>query len=1346
MNFITRQHSVLKACLTVNIRILIMTLLVISVTSTLRADDSRTLRLFNDREILSHQYRTFCLDKQGYLWIGSDLGLVKFDGSDYDVFRHDGDTPGSISSNLVLDILCDSKGRIWVATADGMNLYDVTTNSFKTVKIPGISFKGYILSISEQADGSIAFIVSGVGFYIVDDPVDGILEAVRVGYVPEHSDINSLVATPDGGFLCGSHYGNIVRIMPNGKMTSKHATNDFFIGIRRAGENHAIAYTSKDIWRINFITMEIDEIDISLLDGHIINNISIGPDNTAYVATNSGGIWIIKENSNRLQSMEGLFHPLIDINRIKLGAIYMAPDGNLWIGCNHHGVLMLPSNPMPFSYHPLKRTMSDFDGGITAMSVAPEGIWMALEDNEIVNFTNDHKLRHRHHISKGRSVCQLHMADDGTLYAASVYDAIYRIDPSNGAVSRLFDLTNTSIRYCMAGGGSDSDLYIGIHGDGVIKYDLSTGKKTMFSSKQQGEDRFLNDWIASLFIDSHKRLWIGLYSGLACYDIPTDTFRIIRKSPFFSLGACNAIRETRDGRLLIGTSCGLAIYNIDNDTVENIITSTHGLCDNDIRTLEIDSDDVAWIGTLHGLSRYSIATGDISSLKGGHGISETIFLHSGYDRDSDRMVFAGNLGYTMFSPSTIGPVTFSRPVNVSGIYLNGHRLTESHLSGGRPAIETDSSHTYHRVNLSYNDNNLMLRLSTMDFRDPANVNYEWKIEGEGNSWITTRPGSSNIVIPGLDSGNHTLLVRASDNSVKSDITRFTIHVTPPWYLSAPAKIVYALIFIGVIVLIFIIVRKKKNEEINEAKVKFFMDISHEIRSPVTCIIGPLETLIKKDHDPETQAMLRGMHRNAGRILSLANQLLEIRKIDKGKKSLTMQPTDLTGFAAELVELYRPMAESKSIDISLDAPADMEQVWIDRDNFDKVLVNLITNAIKYTPDGGKVEVCLDTTVDEELGNCARIRVIDTGIGIDPKHISRIFERFYQGQRSAAGFGVGLNLARQLVILHHGSLTAANRPDGVKGSIFTVTLPLGNSHLSTDEVNNNMLTDGILPPGDISASINLNTDSSYKSSQAPRRNTDRYTILIVDDDNELREYLKFHFSRIYKVLEASNGSEALKLMLDNRIDLVISDVVMPGVDGLELLKTIKSNTETSHTPVILLSSRNDVADRLTGWNRGADGYIGKPFSISELESLVDTLIENRLRMKGKFSGAQNSCDNIPLPEVKGNDETLMNKIVKVIEARIADPDLNVETLGVEVGISRAHLHRKMKEMIGMTPSDFIRNVRLRRACEILRKHDVDVTQVAYKVGFTSQPHFSTAFKKFTGVSPTEYRARSNDRQDD
>ncbi|MDE6449847.1 MAG: response regulator, partial [Muribaculaceae bacterium] len=890
------------------------------------------------------------------------------------------------------------------------------------------------------------------------------------------------------------------------------------------------------------------------------------------------------------------------------------------------------------------------------------------------------------HIPSERGICALYQADDAMLYAVSISDAIYRIDPSDGSVRRMLDLEYSSVRYSLAGGGSMPFLYIGIHGVGVMKYDVGTGEKTMYNSRMLGEDRLHNDWIASSYIDSKKRLWIGLYSGLACYDIPADTFRVIGQTPFVSLGACNAIREIRDGRLLIGTSCGLVLYSPDNDAVESVFTTSDGLCDNDVRTLEVDPDGVAWIGTMRGLSRLSATGGRISSLQGGHGLGETTFLHSGFSREKGMMYYAGNLGYTVFQPSMMQPVSFQRPVRVSAVYLNGHRLTESHLQDGRPAVETDESRTCHRINIAKDDNNLMLHLSTMDYRDPANVSYEWRFEGADDTWFSTKPGSGAIVIPGLPPGDHTLLVRATDNSMHSDITRLTIHVTPPWYLSVPAKVVYALVLAAVLVLVFIIMRKKKNEEIYEAKVKFFMDISHEIRSPVTCIISPLETLVNKEHDPETTAMLRGMQRNAGRILSLANQLLEIRKIDKGKKRLFMQPTDLVEFASELVEIYRPMARSKSIDISLDAGQGVEEVWIDRDNFDKVLVNLITNAIKYTPDGGQVRVLLDTVDDSALGECARIQVIDTGIGLDPKHITRIFDRFYQGQRSPGGFGVGLNLARQLVSLHHGSLTASNRRDGVKGSVFTVLLPLGNSHLTLQETQPVTAGGGhVSVPGGIGKKGESCADAPAAYSHASRRIAGSDTVLIVDDDRELREYLSFHFSRFCNVLEASDGAEALQLLHDNKVDIVISDVVMPGTDGLALLKSVKTNTMTTHIPVILLSSRNDVADRMQGWEQGADGYIGKPFTITELETLVDSLIRNRLRIKGKYTGAQDNCSVEPAPDLMGNDQLLLEKITKVIETRVEDSSFNVETLGVEVGISRAHLHRKMKSLIVMTPSD-------------------------------------------------------------
>ena len=402
-----------------------------------------------------------------------------------------------------------------------------------------------------------------------------------------------------------------------------------------------------------------------------------------------------------------------------------------------------------------------------------------------------------------------------------------------------------------------------------------------------------------------------------------------------------------------------------------------------------------------------------------------------------------------------------------------------------------------------------------------------------------------------------------------------------------------------------------------------------------------------------------------------------------------------------------------------------------------MVNLISNAIKYTPAGGEITVSVGHGSDTGMGDYAEVKVTDTGIGLDEKNINRLFDRFYQGKFNRSdiplGFGIGLDLCRLLVELHNGTITAANRTDR-KGSCFTVRIPVRSmeDEESADDIESVESERNIMPP---TTTTLLQPESKRTSKNSSLK------ILIVDDDAEIRSFLNDILSGFGKVTEAINGEEAMRSIMESMPDLIISDVVMPCMDGLTLLKTLKSNVDTNHIPVILLSSKNDVADRMAGWDKGADGYIGKPFIVEELQAMVDNLIDNRLRLKGKFSGTQQQDGRIETPDLKGNDKMLIDKIVSEIDNHLDDPNLNVEKLCQEVGLSRAHLNRKMKELFGLTPSEFIRNVRLRKACELLRQPDVDISQIAYSVGFSSQPHFSTAFKRFTGVSPTEYRQKNS-----
>lgn len=1303
--------------------------------SPAKAESQRATRLYNAPPNLSTLlYHDFCQDKTGFMWIATESGIIKFDGSNYEIFRNDKNKAGSISDNRINRIFCDSRGDIWVGTANGLNYFNPVTETFEVVKLPpSEKLDGYIQDIAEQNDGTIIFNVAGNGLYLVD-PFHQKNEAMRLAANGAKFDGNSILIAKNGNILMGTHKGNIQVIRRNGNLKDYALSDNYILGLCAESATNVLAYGPNNVWRLNTETMESIAIDVSEIGNTAITKLCVGKDNNVYMATNQG-LWHMAVGDVKMTRCRNYFNSSIDIDKAKIGAVYVAPDGNLWAGCNYQGTIMAPLTPFPFNYYPLQSKIHDFRGGITAMTSGRSGLWLSMEDGDIVNLSSGNHLKKRIKVETPGDVRIMYNDNDRAIYAVTTEGGLWKIDPDSGSLSKLTDLNKYAVTFRIAKADvSQDDIYISIVGNGFMRYNAKTGVKTEFKSDAGNAAKLNSDWISSIFIDSKKRLWLGLYSGLSCYHIPSGEFREINQEPFMRM-AVNAFNETKEGKILLGTSNGLIIYNPDVDAIEKTFTNVDGLADNDVRTIQIDNAGIAWIGTMLGLSQYNPKTGNISSIHGGYGLSETSFIYSAFNRERDEMYFAGNLGYTSFNPASVKSLKLDRQVYVSGIYLNGDKLSKGDIIEGEKALVPDDITGYSHIRLSHKDNNLLIKVTTMDFRDPENVAYEWKIDGS-DSWTVKQPGNSAIVIPGLSPGNHKLLIRASDNSDYSPVTEISIHVTKPWYLTWPAKSVYALIAVGVILLLLNLYKKRNLERLNEEKVRFFIDISHEIRSPITCIISPLKSLLRKDLDPETKSMLARACRNAERILGLANQLLEIRKIDKGKKSLSMQPTDLKGFTEEIIELYRPMAQGKDIDICLNVTKNMPEVWIDRANFDKVLVNLITNAIKYTPDNGKIVVGISETVDADSGKWAEITVTDSGIGIDPKNIEKIFDRFYQGHSSVSGFGIGLNLARQLVALHHGTLMAANRSDGTMGSIFTVRIPVGKSHLTAKEIKNNLLPETIIPSGDFDQPmVDSMTENDFNPT--PRKTYSR-KILIVDDDKELREYIAAHFSRSAKVVEASDGNEAMKILLNNNIDLIISDVAMPVMDGMALLRTVKTNAETNHIPVILLSSHGEIADRLAGWGHGADGYVNKPFDIAELAAMADNLIANRLRMKGKYSGAMDPVEKITAPEIKGNDEILIDRIVKTIESHIDDSSLNVESLSEEIGISRAHLHRRLKQLVGMSPSEYIRNIRVKHACELLKRQDIDVTQVAFGLGFTSQPHFSTSFKRFTGMTPTEYRA--------
>ncbi len=1296
--------------------------------------NTRTGWLFASPESVSGGYTSFCQDRDGYLWIGTDCGLIRFDGTSYDVYLSDPNSEGSLSDNRVLGLLCDSAGRLWVATANGLNLYDQQTDSFKVIKLPSLNFDGYIIAITEQSDGIVTFVVSGVGMYGITEENGEPVAFNYLSYIVDAKDFNSLASSESGQLFAGTHDGQLVVISRNGQYNEIKVADNYITGVAIENTGNVIVSDFNDIYRVNIKDYSVTKLSQSqpfqinrLLGGNAREGV--------YVATSGEGLWAVDPLSDEVFPCSDIYSSFLNLRNAIIGAAYFSPDGYLWLGCNYYGIVMVPVHKQPFVYRKISDVFPDFEGGIKAMATWDGNVLAALGYGRVALFSPEGKLLMQAAVPGGGAICSLTVAWGNKAIIGMANDGLWELSLPDGHLRKLHDISGKYPKI-LAVPANDGKLVVSVFGKGVMLYDTLTGQEQWFDCDNEKGPLF-NTFVESMCRTDDDKVWIGLYGGLACYDLTTDSFITIDQEPFLP-GASFDIAPAEDNSILVATSHGLIHLDINKGILRKY-TADDGLIDSDVRKIAIDANGGRWIGSQRGLSYQSPVSGDISSYRGGYGLVETSFGQLAFSKDNNLVYLGSNKGITSFNPDSLLQTNLDTCIKVSGMYLNGKKVTPTTRFDNRAIIEGSAVNPT-SLYLPYQENSLTLRLATRDFRDASNVQYVWRIDDEG--WNTTRRGENLIYLPHLDPGRYKLQIKGVENNVSSELLELSIRISSPWYLTDIAKFFYALVLLSLIALVCILYKKKRDEQENDARIRFFMDISHDIRSPITLIMSPLESLLKQPFDDDVKKKLKLMQRNCQRILSLVNQLLEIRKLEKGKVRLSCRLTDVNRFISELVEMFTPQAVDKGLDIKFAAGHDVPEIWVDRDNFDKILVNLISNAIKYTPKGGSISVMTERVDDQVIGPAVEVSVTDTGVGLDTKMIARIFDRFYRADKYSSdkeGFGIGLDLCRRLVEFHHGTITARNRDGGVKGSIFSVRLPVDSSYYGKDEL---IKTDDkpLLDADEVSTRIiGATVPEDDRPGKAASKTSLMRRLLVVEDDADLRNYVCEYLSTRFNVTGVENGAEAMKVIGESLPDLVISDVMMPEVDGITLLHRLKSNADTHHIPVILLSSKNAVSDRVAGWEKGADAYLGKPFSINELERLATNLIDNRLRMKGKFSGVQNTGSVIAAPEFKGNDEALMERMMKIINKHIDDKSLNVEKLSQEVGVSRAHLHRKMKDMIGMTPSDFIRTIRLRRACELLRKGDIEVTQVAYTLGFTSQPHFSSVFKKFVGVSPSEYRAK-------
>ena len=1271
--------------------------------------------LFTSGKLSSSLINCIVQDKYGYIWVGTEYGLSKFDGYRFTNYLHNEEDTTSITDNIISDLLVDKKGNLWIGCAKGLMRYNYETNNFSRLQFPD-GRKPRIYSMVESHCGDILLGTAGYGLYSVKN--NGIEKTANNrftirwerAYAERDSDVFFTHIYEDKHHYLwqSSHLSTFTRfIEKQGKVQRKDFKSPYGAPVKfiQHRPQAMLIVCMYGIIYYDYRTGRIADAgyDLGTFKNHVtINNATFDHDGNLYISTSEHGALIIKKGSNKVEQLENS-NSNFNLSTAFVNDIIEDKDNNLWIGCYKKGLYLLNQRQQAFSSWSFSAQNYIIGSSVSSIAPGENGeTWCTVQNSGVFCFDASGKIIA--HPTSPAGTCIIYKDRRGA-YWISNGSALYSYNPHTGAYQEKLTFTSAGI-YCMTD-DNQGNLYISVYSKGLYIYNVESGKVTILNMRQRGNKGFLcNDWVRSMAFDHTGHLWIGTSNGVSCLNTKTLSFKDFGWNIILKDRQANGICEGKNGNMIIGTEEGLYLFDRKNNKTL-ALPHAEVLKGKQVCSIIKDHQGDLWISTTMGIWQYDQKNRQFIGHINGNGLTTREYvLGSSMHTASDLIAFGTSDGITTFYPER---------VRAKKMELGDVHLTNFIIDGKPINCLTDE------FTIPYEENSFTLEFSLLNYRNTDNISFQYRIN-EGK-WNSTNEGSNAVSFNKLKPGSYTLEVRAMSNgnfSKKSTIIH--IKVCDPWYASTWAFLLYFLTAAGIILYIIYRYERHRKEDLEETKMQFLINATHDIRSPLTLIMGPLNKLKTRITDAESKQDIDTIDRNAKRLLLLVNQILDERKIDKDQMHLHCQKTNLKEFLRGIMSLYNFNVQERSITLSLKEDESLKeegnlQVWIDRINFDKVISNLLSNAMKYTSDGGEITLIIGKNKESAI-----IKVEDTGIGLKEEKTDRLFERFYQGNNNSdihiEGTGIGLNLCRALVKMHGGAIRAYNRTDGIKGSCFEVNIPLGKEHLKPEEI---LQEDGT-----------KTAESTGKRTQANRN----FNILIVDDDAEIAHYIKTELSDWYRFEHASNGKEGLKMLLTGKYDLVISDVMMPEMDGVTMLKKIKGNSNVSDIPVILLTSKSEVENRLEGLRKGADAFLAKPFNMEELHILIDNLVDNVRRIRGKYSGAQGQKAKIEQIQVKGNNDALMERVMKYMNEHLADPDLNVEKLTEDVGISRAQLHRKLKEIAGVSAGEFIRNLRLEQAARLIEEGQINITQVAYSVGFSNQTHFSTVFKKHYGMSPSEY----------
>lgn len=1324
-------------------------------------------KLFNtDNQLSSNLATQVFQDKSGFIWIATRNGLNNYDGYHINVIKKDMSNFLGLNSNYINSIAQDEKEHILLGTNN--SLLEFTGSEF--LKIPMLDSKGeelatYVKQVYPLRNKDVAVATSGYGIMLKKQDEQK-CHAMK-GEVEKLKYIHKLLEDKRGRLWIITEDGKLYRKETNGRVTSHFAGTEG-VGAQDIQQdalgNIYLASKNQGVYLLRAGSNVFTRI--SSIGNLPIDNIYISRNNKLYIGSDGLGIYVYDPQTGFLQD-NPLFSRLVNLAKSNITSIIEDNQGNIWVSMLQKGVFMQSNIQNDFNYMGFRQGNRNVIGEncVTSLSINQGNqVWVGTDKDGLYLFNIATRSVEGHFLNQN-TVLTLCKDQQGRTWVGTYTDGLGYMDaagsfhPVDLGISKsvgIFDIKQDP----------QGNIWIATMGEGLFCLQKD-GSRRNYKAKYGADNNLKvnslpNDYLVKMALSKDgNQVYIATSVGLACLDRKRNSW----VSTFKGINCLNKNRfshcvfvDSKD-HVWYGTEDGAFCFDFRKGIKPKLYTTANGLTDNSVASITEDYQGNIWLGTIKGLNKLALKSGTITKFYTESGLQSNEFSDASVCTTQDKKVIlmGGSGGINWFQADRVKQHPWQAKVVISGFVVNNKTVTPGMESGSYTI--TDSWVTVAReFNLSHDDNTFSLQLSTFTYNNVEQIRYAYSINGD--AWRTVPAGQNELAFSHMAPGSYKYRIKAICNGYETPVKEFTIIVHPAWYASIWAKLFYLLLLIAAIMLylchrkhqmedLLILQQHIHAEEMGEAKIKFFMNISHEIRTPLTLIITPLLSLIKEDKEPHRQGIYEIIRKNSERILHLINQMMDLRKIDKGQMVMRMCKTDMVSFINEEYDLFKQQAIAKSIDFEYQHDCEELPVWIDRNNFDKVIINTLSNAFKFTPTAGHILLSLTHT-----GHHAYISIKDSGIGIPKDKLETIFQRFYQtpadpNERNV-GTGIGLDLTRSLVELHYGTISARNN-EGEKGSKFEhgsefiIRIPLGKDHLKPEEIieeeemkkeQNKELAEAeqeeqLAENNDQPAETLNNSDTTPASAKGAKAE-----IVIVEDEEDIQEYLKAQLSSDFKIRTYPNGKVALNEILKNKPDLVISDIMMPEMDGTTLCAKLKSNINTNDVPIILLTAKSREEDQLEGLQTGADAYILKPFNMDILHRNIINLLTVRRTLRNKFTGNESQNHQVEQIEMQTPDNSLMQRVMEVINENINDSDLSVDMIAQKVGISRVHLHRKMKELTNQTPHSFIRNIRLQQAAKLLKDGKQSITEVMYACGFSNSASFSTMFKNLFGCSPREY----------